>query len=84
MLRNAKIVKTYGLFLQSGFSVMPQTSNVKSWISDTLCFLFAPELYNLLENAAQSVGPLVFRYALLIGVGRGLMVIAVVLAGLAL
>lgn len=41
-------------------------------------------VYSLFENMAQSIGPLVFSYALLIGIGRGLMLIAIALASLAL
>lgn len=39
-------------------------------------------VFNLVSNAAQSLGSFVFSYALLIGVGKGLIVASAVLAGL--
>ena len=67
----------FGLSLQTGY--FTDLEEVRKFGYDN-----ALGVYSLFENAAQSVGPLVFSYALLIGIGRGLMVIAIALASLAL
>lgn len=67
----------FGLSLQTGY--FTDLEEVRKFGYDN-----ALGVYSLFENAAQSVGPLVFSYALLIGIGRGLMAIAVALTGLAL
>jgi MFS family permease len=41
-------------------------------------------IYNVADNIAQTVGPFVFSYALLIGIGKGIFAIAAGLAALAL
>lgn len=67
----------FGLSLQTGY--FTDLEEVRKFGYDN-----SLGVYSLFENAAQSAGPLVFSYALLIGIGHGLMVIAVALAGLAL
>ena len=67
----------FGLSLQTGY--FTDLEEVQKFGYDN-----ALGVYSLFENGAQAVGPLVFSYALLIGIGRGLMVIAIALASLAL